>query len=438
MPGELRGLEYLHTHYGVLPWADVLAPAIKIARYGFTVDADMMNVLDNELDSTSFLVDDPAWAIDFAPNGTLIKLGDHMTRKRYADTLETIASEGAHAFYTGAIAKATIAAIQAANGTMTMEDLRNYSVAIREPVHIMYRGHKLTSTNAPSSGVVTLSALNAFGGYEPFGQHGSVNLSTHLLDETLRFAYGERTQLGDPYYNKGLDAYTQKMVSDETARDIRSKISDTRTFNVSYYDPKGLQSLNDHGTSHVVTADDSGMAVSLTTTVNVYFGSQVIVPETGVIMNDEMNDFSIPDTSNTFGYIASPSNYIEPGKRPQSSISPIIGETPDGKLFFATGAAGGSEIITATTLNTVHVVDQGMSMADALKQPRFHDQLEPDVIEFEYAFNNETVAYMKSLGCNVTWVAPGSSTAQGLKVLPGGIFEAAGEPRQADSGGAVV
>lgn len=414
-----------------------MAPAIKLARFGFTVDEDLMSNI-NGMDDNSFLTNDPAWAIDFAPNGTLIKLGDTMTRKRYADTLETIANEGADAFYTGAIAKATIAALQAANGTMTLEDLKNYSVAIREPVSINYRGHKLTSTNAPSSGVVSLSALNAFAGYPAFGSHGSVNLSTHLLDETIRFAYGERTKLGDPYYVEGLDEYTKNMLTEETARDIRSQISYTHTFNVSHYDPQGLASLQTHGTSHLVTADESGMAVSLTTTVNLIFGSQLIVPETGVIMNDEMNDFSIPGTSNSFGYIPSPSNYAAPGKRPQSSISPIIGETPDGKLFFATGAAGGSNIITATIQNTIHVVDQGMSMTEALGEPRFHDQLEPNQIQFEWAYNNGTVAYMASLGHNVTWMAPRSSEAQGLKMLANGNFEAAGEPRQANSGGSVI
>lgn len=275
-----------------------------------------------KLADKSFLTDDPAWAIDFAPNGTLVKLGDTMTRKRYADTLETIANHGVDAFYTGSIAQATIAALKAANGTMTMEDLRNYSVAIRKPAQIHYRGHKLTSTNAPSGGVVALSALNAFAGYERFGAPGNVNLSTHLLDETIRFAYGERTQLGDPFYVKGLDEYTTNMLTEKTAKEIRSKISTKRTFGIKHYDPKGLDSLQDHGTSHMVTADGSGMAVSLTTTVNVYFGSQVMVPETGVVMNDEMNDFSIPGVSNKFGYLPSPSNFVEPGKRPQSSISP--------------------------------------------------------------------------------------------------------------------
>ena len=181
------------------------------------------------------------------------------------------------------------------------------------------------------------------------------------------------------------------------------------------------------------------MAISLTTTVNTLFGSQVCVPETGVIMNNEMNDFSIPNQINAFGYVPSPSNYIRPGKRPLSSISPTIVEyLANNTLYFVTGSAGGSRITTATIQNLWHVLDQNMTTAESLLEPRLHDQLAPAQVTFEYAYNNETVAYMKSLGNNVTWVAPGQSTAQGLRRLANGTFEAAGEPRQKASGGFAV
>ncbi|KAH8807633.1 gamma-glutamyltranspeptidase-domain-containing protein [Xylogone sp. PMI_703] len=437
VPGELRGLEHVHKRYGRLPWADLLQPSIQLARYGFVVNEDLADSIA-ETSPNNFLTDDPSWAIDFAPRGRLLQLGDVITRKRYADTLETIAYQGADAFYTGPIANATITALRKAGGIMTLEDLRNYSVAVREPVHIMYRGHKLTSTNAPSSGVVALSALNTVNGYDDFGDPDAVNLTTHRLDEAIRFAYGERTKLGDPSFVEGLDEYTLNMISPETGAETRSKISDFHTQNVSVYDPSGIESLNTPGTSHIVTADASGMAVSLTTTINLLFGSTLIIPETGVIMNNEMNDFSIPGVSNSFGYIPSPANYVAPGKRPLSSISPIIGETPDGKLYFSIGSAGGSRITTATIQNVHHILDENLTTAEALAKPRFHDQLMPNQITFEYAYNNETVAFMKSLGHNVTWVAPGQSTAQGLRLLPNGTFEAAGEPRQKNSAGHAV
>ncbi|KAI0380334.1 gamma-glutamyltranspeptidase [Hypomontagnella monticulosa] len=436
VPGELRGLEYIHKNYGKLPWAKVMAPAIKVAREGFEVTQDLVNQMNSS--PNTFLTEDPAWAIDFAPKGYRVKLGETMTRKRYADTLEVIATEGADAFYTGAIAKATIAALTANNGTMTLDDLKNYTVAIRKPAKIDYRGYKLTSISAPSSGAVALSALKIVDGYEGFGDPTTINLTTHRLDEALKFAYGQRSELGDPSFVEGLDKYQDSMLSDKTAAEVRSKISDFTTYNTSYYDPAGLESLETPGTSHVVTADSSGMAISLTTTINLIFGSRLIVPETGVIMNDEMNDFSIPGSSNAFGYLPSPANFVRPGKRPLSSISCTIVETAEGKLYFVIGAAGGSRIITATIQNIHHVIDQNMTTLEALAEPRLHDQLSPPQISFEYAYDNSTVAYLKSLGNNVTWVAPGQSTAQGLRLLPNGTFEAAGEPRQHNSGGFAV
>ncbi|QYT06315.1 Gamma-glutamyltransferase [Trichoderma simmonsii] len=437
VPGELRGTEYIHNKYGALPWAHVIKPSIEVARNGFKVTEDLISTIKST-SPNNFLTEDPAWAIDFAPKGRLVRLGETMTRKRYADTLESIARHGADAFYTGPIANATIRALKAAGGIMTLEDLKNYTVAIREPLQINYRGYKLTSTSAPSSGAVVLSALNTVSGYENFGHPDQVNLTTHRLDEAIRFAYGQRTELGDPSFVEGLDKYSKEMIAPATGAEIRSKISDFKTQNVSYYDPKGLESLETPGTSHIVAADASGMAVSMTTTINLLFGSTLIVPETGVIMNNEMNDFSIPGVSNSFGYIPSPANYIRPGKRPLSSISPIIAETADGKLYLALGAAGGSRIITANIQNTIHVLDSNMTTAEALASPRLHDQLVPDQTSFEYAYDNRTVAFMKSLGHNVTWVAPGQSAAQAVRLLPNGTFEAAGEPRQVTSGGFAI
>ncbi|KAL1981493.1 hypothetical protein VTN96DRAFT_2522 [Rasamsonia emersonii] len=436
VPGEVRGLEYLHKHYGVLPWATVLQPAIHTARNGFPVTEDLVRYMEAAVgDGEDFLSKDPTWALDFAPNGTRLGLGDTITRKRYADTLETIANQGADAFYSGPIAETMVRAVQSDNGTMTLEDLKNYTVAIRDVAEIDYRGYKITSTTAPSSGIVGLNILKTVEGYHPFFSPETVNLSTHRLDEAMRFAYGKRTSLGDPFFVDGMDEYQRDMLNDSTIRDIRRRISDFRTQNVSAYDPDGLESLDTPGTSHIVASDHSGLAISLTTTINLLFGSRLMVPETGIIMNNEMNDFSIPGSSNAFGYVPSPSNYIRPGKRPLSSITPIMVTHPNGTLYFITGSAGGSRIITATVQSVIHVLDQGLSAPESLAQPRLHDQLIPNHVTFEYAFDNDTVAFMQGRGHNVTWVAAGQSTAQAIRVLPNGTFEAAGEPRQVNSGG---
>ena len=197
--------------------------------------------------------------------------------------------------------------------------------------------------------------------------------------------------------------------------------------------------MHSHGTSHVTTADDTGLVVSLTSTVNTLFGSQVIVPSTGIIMNNEMNDFSIPGSRNVFGFVASPANYIVGGKRPLSSICPTIVEfLANNTFYFATGAAGGSRIITGVVQSLWYALDQNVSSKAAVAAPRFHDQLSPNVLELEYAYNNDTAAFLKGSGHNVTRVAEEANDVNVVKRFPNGTFEAAAETRQRDSAGLVV
>ncbi|KAL4779043.1 nucleophile aminohydrolase [Aspergillus varians] len=439
VPGELRGLERLHSKYGSLPWSVLVQPAIRTARDGFPVSEDLVRYIESAVgDDEDFLVNDPSWAIDFAPNGTRVKLGDTITRKRYADTLETIAFQGPDAFYSGPIAESMIKALQAANGTMTLDDLRNYTAVVRDHSQVDYRGYKVTSTTTPSSGTVALNILKVLDTYEPLFTPQNLNLSTHRMDEAIRFGYGLRAVLGDPSFIEGMTGYEKAMLQKQTIDDIHGKISDFRTQNVSAYDPEGLESLETPGTSHIATIDRSGLSVSAITTINLLFGSKLVVPETGIIMNNEMDDFSIPGSSNSFGYIPSEANYIRPGKRPLSSCTPTIVTHPNGTTFFVAGSAGGSRIITATVQNVIHAVDQGLSAAETLAKPRLHDQLVPNQVAFEYAYDNATVAFMAARGHNVTWMAPGTSTAQAIRVLPNGTFDAAGEPRQSNSGGFAV
>lgn len=259
-----------------------MAPAIKLARYGFPVSKDLVTYMDLTTPNT-FFTDEEEWAIDFAPEGYRVRYGEIMTRKRYADALETIANRGPKAFYTGPIAEATIQALKGRNGSMEMEDLEDYSIVRRNPVKIQYRNHSLTSINAPSSGVVALSALNILGGCPNFEEPRKSNLSTRRMIEAIKWGYGQRKGLADPGF-VALDEYTTNMISEKTGDWIRSKISDYQTFDDDYYDVDGTEFLKTPGTSHIVTADASGLSVSMTITINLYFGSHVMVPETGVIM----------------------------------------------------------------------------------------------------------------------------------------------------------
>lgn len=453
VPGEVRGLEYLHKKYASKPWKQLLQPAIKVARDGFEVGSDLVRYIGSTTNN-SFLTTDPSWALDFAPNGTLVKLGDTFYRKRYAKTLEAIAEHGPSAFYHGAIANATIKALQSTGGSMALSDLANYTVKIRPASNITYRGFKLTTGSAPSSGAVVLSALKIVEGYD-MSSPSQLNYSTHYLDEAMKFGYGQRTELGDPTFVTNITAYQHKMYSEKVAAEIRSEIQANGVLSTSAYNPSSYDILTDDGTSAAVAADKSGLTIAITSTVNTLFGSRVMVPETGVIMNNEMNgtllplleifltnpalDFSVPGTTNAFGFTASPANYIVPFKRPLSSISPTIAEYPDGSVLLSHASAGGSRIITEIQQHLWHVLDQNMTSAQALAQPRMHDQL-AGMVSFEYGnqdvqgYNNETTAFFAQIGANVTFVAPGSTTAQALRRMANGTFEAASEPRQENSG----
>ncbi|KAF4592110.1 Gamma-glutamyltranspeptidase [Ophiocordyceps camponoti-floridani] len=347
VPGEPRGLEYLHSKYGKLEWFQVVEPVVHLARFGFVVTGDLASRIAS-VEDASFLTQDASWALDFAPRGRLLQQGEVMTRKRYADTLEAIALRGVDAFYSGAIAQATIAGLRARNGTMTMEDLANYTVVHREPI--------------PSQ----LSRLQADQLQRPFRWHRSSKRAQH--SQQLRHARRPITiQPVNPPSRRGHQIR------------LRSTYETRRSVICRRDHPDGLDGLS--------------------------------------------RALSIPGVSNGFGYIPSPSNYIRPGKRPLSSISPIIAETIDGKLLFSLGAAGGSRITTATIQNTMHLLDR---------------HLVPTTVTFEYAFDNSTVAYMKSLHHNASWVPPGQSLAQGVRLLSNGTFEAAGEPRLVASGGFAV
>ncbi|KAF0331032.1 gamma-glutamyltranspeptidase [Colletotrichum asianum] len=437
VPSEVRGLEYIHKKYGSLPWKTVVTPAALLAKGGFRVSEDLVRYMASAIENQkNFLVEDSVWAEEFAPNGTLLKLDDTIYRKRYGATLAKIAEEGPEAFYSGPIAESMIATVRATNGTMTLDDLQSYKVITRQSLNITYRGYRLTSIGSPASGAVALNTLKIMEQFDP-SESDDVTLGVHRFDEAMRFAYGARSLLGDPDFVAGIGPYENTLIDEATAKSMRGRILDNQTQPVEKYDPHGMYSSEGFGTSHIVTADKSGMATSLTTTVNLLFGAQIMDPLSGVILNNEMNDFSIPGVRNAFGFEPSPANFVRANKRPLSSITPIIVENPDGKLYVTVGAAGGSRIISSTAQVTWHVLEHGQTMKQALREPRLHDQLMPNTVTFEYPFDNDTVASMVDKGHVVTWVPEGRSAVQGIK-FEDGVFEAASEPRQKNSGAFTV
>jgi len=220
---------------------------------------------------------------------------------------------------------------------MTLCDLSTYRVSLRKPISITYRNHTIYSCGAPSGGSVALSILKTIEGY---AATKNLALETHCLDEAMRFSYAARLSLGDPDFFSYMDTFESRMLTPETASSIRSRIPDDTThqhillFTQNYFLP------TNHGTSHIVATDATGLSITLTSTINLLFSSQLVVPETGVIMNNEINDFSIPGVRNAFGFVPSSINYIRPHKRPLSSISPLMSNIQMGRCFLALGRRG--------------------------------------------------------------------------------------------------
>ncbi|KDQ59696.1 hypothetical protein JAAARDRAFT_175189 [Jaapia argillacea MUCL 33604] len=441
VPGEMRGWELLHQRHGQLPWHQLFEPAIDIARNGFLVNVDLANALSS---SYEFLTQDPLWAEVYAPNGTLLSLGDTVYRKRYANTLEKLSIYGADYFYKGELAVNTAEAAYSRGGILNTSDLANYTAIVRKPSNITYRNHRIFSTVAPSSGSVVLSALKIFEGYPGNASVAdfAVNLTTHRLIQATRFGYGQRTNFGDPAFTRNVSVLEQEFLLESTAAAARAKINDSQTYNALYYDTNNYLVVNDSGTSHIAVVDHTGMAVSLTTTVNLYWGSQIMTTD-GIILNGEINP-SRPGQTNSFGFAASPANYIAPGKRPQPSIASSIAEDlTTGEFTIATGSAGGSRIVTATLQNLHWYLDVGLQPAAAVNLARWHDQL-TNVTYFEIAapqlgmpgFDNSIVHYLAGLGYNVTYEDESGSTGHIIGRSLDGVFTAASDPRKPAGRGA--
>ncbi|KAL1918669.1 uncharacterized protein VTP21DRAFT_2691 [Calcarisporiella thermophila] len=436
VPGQILGFETMHKDHGRLPWAKLVEPSIQLARNGFPVLGEVASQLADKNES-AFILDYPQWKEVYAPNGTVAKEGDIIRNTKLADTLQAIAEKGASAFYSGPIAESIVRATQERGGILTLEDLSSYVVKKREPLHTTYRGLDVYTCSPPCSGAVVLSDLNILEGFTLQRD----NLTAHRLVEAMKFGYGQRTVLGDPDYVQNVTELVNQFLSKDLAAELRSRITDNATHTTEYYDPKGYEIKTDGGTSHMSSGDSEGYAAALTSTVNLIWGSQVMTNDTGIILNNQMDDFSTPGRSNAFGYIGTPSNYIAPGKRPLSSISTTIIER-DGEVFLSVGAAGGSRIITAVLQSIINVVDLNMTATEAIAYPRLHDQILPAVTLAENSYDQGTADFLASLGHNVTRTRPLTGAQMVLRVpttsaeQPG--WEAAADPRKVGSGGSVV
>ena len=386
VPGTVAGLELALSRYGSMRRGQLMAPAIELAERGFVLDSGDVQMLES---AAALLAADPTSATIFLDAGAAPGVGDKLRQKDLARTLKAIARHGADGFYRGKVAEALVAASRAGGGLLTAQDLTQYRAIEREPLRCDYRGYQIVSAPPPSSGGVSVcQILSILQGY-PLAELGFHSAqAVHYQIEAMRHAYVDRNfELGDPAF---VDNPLAHLLDRDYAAQIRMRIQPQKA-GVSADLKPGVVIHEGSNTTHYSIADSAGNAASVTYTLNDWFGAKVTASGTGVLLNNEMDDFTAKvGAPNLYGLIQGEANAIAPGKRPLSSMSPTI-VTRDGKPVMVLGTPGGSRIITAVLLTLLNVIDYGMNIQEAVDAPRFHHQWMPDVTYVEdYALSPDT------------------------------------------------
>ena len=400
VPGTVAGLELAWRKYGSgkFSFADLIAPSIALARQGLSVDDDVADSLPL---AARALASHPSSArIFLRDDGTVKQTGDHIALDDLAATLETIAAKGAAGFYGGRVAQKIADAVQAAGGRMTIEDLASYRAVERQPVSGTYRGYTVVSMPPPSSGGAhIIEILNILEGF-PIGQQGlNSAASLHEMAEAEKLAYADRAAyLGDPDFVK---IPLRGLTSKAYAEHLRALILPDHARPAAEIHPGEPQRYESDQTTHFSIVDSDGDAVANTYTLNLPYGSGLVADGTGVLLNNELDDFAAkPGAPNAYGLLGGDANAPGPMKRPVSSMSPTL-VFKDGKLVMATGSPGGSRIITVVLQVIVNVIDHGLNVAEAQNAPRAHDQLFPDELRVERGMSPDTMRLLEAMGHKV-------------------------------------
>ncbi|WP_214511864.1 gamma-glutamyltransferase [Pseudomonas brassicacearum] len=395
VPGTVSGMELALKKYGSKPRAELIAPAIKFAEEGFTLEQGDVDLLETATDV--FKKDMRDSGAIFLHNGEPMQVGQKLVQKDLAKTLREISAKGADGFYTGWVADALVTSSQANKGIITQADLDKYKTRELAPVECDYRGYHIISAPPPSSGgVVLCQIMNILDGYpmKDLGFHSAQGM--HYQIEAMRHAYVDRNSyLGDPDFVKNpIDHLLDK----NYAAKLRAAIEPQKAGDSQKIKP-GVAPHEGSNTTHYSIVDKWGNAVSVTYTLNDWFGAGVMASKTGVILNDEMDDFTAKvGVPNMYGLVQGEANAIAPGKAPLSSMSPTI-VTKDGKTVMVVGTPGGSRIITATLLTILNVIDYGMNLQEAVDAPRFHQQWMPEETNLEtFAASPDTRKLLESWG----------------------------------------
>ncbi len=407
VPGSVSGMEYAREKYGTMTRAELMAPAIRLADRGFALDQGDIDIFAT---ATAGLKKDAASAAIFLRRGQPFAVGQTLVQKDLARTLRAIRARGTDGFYKGPVGAAIVASSRAGQGLITRADLDQYRTRELPPVECDYRGYHVVSAPPPSSGGTTLcEMLNILEGYplKDLGFHSAQ--AVHYQIEAMRHAFVDRnSELGDPDFVKNpLDRLLDKAY----AATIRTAI-DPRKAGVSADIRPGVAPHEGNNTTHYSIADRWGNAVSVTYTLNNWFGAKVTAATTGVLLNDEMDDFtSKVGVPNLYGLVQGEANRIEPGKRPLSSMSPTI-VSRDGRPVMVLGTPGGSRIITAVLLTMINAIDYGMNVQEAVDAPRFHQQWLPDVTNVEpYALSPDTQKILVDMGHHLGRAQPANHLA---------------------------
>ena len=419
VPGTVAGLSLAHAKYGSgkFTLAQLIAPAIPLARKGIPIEDDTADSLPR---SQARLARWPSTMKIFFADGRVLAPGATLVQHDLADTLTAIAETGPQAFYEGAIADKIVAAIRAGGGLMTRDDLKNYQAIERAPIQGRYRGYDVLSMPPSSSGgVILIEMLNILEGYPDLAKDDGRRL--HLMVEAMKLAYADRAAfLGDP---ASVDAPLARLLSKDYAAKLRARIDPARARPAREIHSGGATVREGDNTTHFSVVDRFGNAVSNTTTLNFSYGVGLVADGTGVLLNNELDDFAAkPGVPNAFGLVGGAANAPGPGKRPLSSMTPTI-VLKNGKPFLVTGSPGGSRIITAVLQVILNVIDRKLSIADAVAEPRIHHQWSPDEVMVESGLRGDLIRALEARGHNVAERLPPTS-ANSILVTAGGLVGA--------------
>ena len=428
VPGTVAGLLKALEDHGTMSREQVMAPAIALAENGIEVTAGLSESLEALSDRLQ------KWPstkkIFFKPDGSAYQPGERLKQPELARSLKLIAAQGADGFYKGETASKLVEAVNNAGGRMSLQDLANYEAIARVPVKGDYRGYEIVSMPPPSSGGIhIIQILNILEGY-PLKDYGQNSAQTiHLMAEAMQLAYADRAEyLGDSDF---IDVPDSGLTSQAYADKLRGLIDPNKATPASTIKANNPLPYESDQTTHFSIVDKDGNAIANTYTLNFSYGTGLVAEGTGILLNNEMDDFSAkPGVPNGYGLLGGEANAVEANKRPLSSMSPTL-VFKDSKPYIVTGSPGGSRIITTVTQVISNVLDHDMNIAEATHAPRIHDQWLPDEIRIEKALNVDTINKLESMGHTVSPQATMGST-QSIMITPDGVYGSS-DPRIVDA-----